>query len=175
MTLADVAGWVARNFYPRSSFIESSLGSQQGRMPVRTNSDGKLDISLASSTGTWQPTLTGSSGNPTLTYGIRIGRYWRFGDFVYVNARVHIATLAATGSGSIRISLPFTAANNSDEQWLMVLRPHYNGSNLNGIAFIDPGTDYASMLNASSAVITWASAAALDNFKFTGFYLKEDT
>ena len=67
--------------------------------------------------GTFTPTFTASTTNPTVTYngsGITYGAYVKIGRLVFINLRVSVATLPAAGSGNIRISgLPF-ASNAAD-------------------------------------------------------------
>ncbi len=59
---------------------------------------------------TYTPTYTGSGTAGTTTYGTQAGYYVRIGGLVFV-----LATLSwtnATGTGQVRISLPFTSASN---------------------------------------------------------------
>lgn len=58
--------------------------------------------------GTWTPTLTGSTGNPTdVAYNTQVGRYTRVGRLVTVSAQLGFSTYTG-GSGTIRIAgLPF--------------------------------------------------------------------
>jgi hypothetical protein len=57
--------------------------------------------------GTFTPTLTGSTGTPTVTYTTRTGVYVKIGSFVYVS--IYLQTTAVSGgSGDIRVTgLPF--------------------------------------------------------------------
>lgn len=57
--------------------------------------------------GTWTPTVTGSSSNPTITYTSQNGSYVRIGKAVLFVFSVGITTTSG-GSGDIRISLPHT-------------------------------------------------------------------
>lgn len=61
--------------------------------------------------GSFTPTLTGTTSNPTVTYTARTGWYMRVGPLVYFG--VNVATSAVSGgSGEPRISgLPFTNAS----------------------------------------------------------------
>ena len=62
--------------------------------------------------GTWTPTITQSTSNPTgITYNRQQGVYIKIGTFVYLSFNLYI-TAITNGSGFIRISnFPFTAAS----------------------------------------------------------------
>lgn len=62
-------------------------------------------------TGTWSPTITGSTTNPTVTYFVQEGRWSKVGSRVHINIAIVINTYSG-GSGDVRISLPF-AVNSS--------------------------------------------------------------
>jgi hypothetical protein len=58
--------------------------------------------------GTWTPTLTGSSSNPTVTYGLQRARYTRVGRLVTVECYISWSAFSG-GSGDTYVSgLPFT-------------------------------------------------------------------
>ena len=61
--------------------------------------------------GTFTPTISASSTNPTITYGSeRVGRYIKVGNMV--NVWIVLSTTARTGgAGNLQIDLPFTATN----------------------------------------------------------------
>ena len=60
------------------------------------------------STGSWTPTLFGSTVSGTTTYLLQVGKYVKIGSFVYVWGQISIT--AATGTGNATIGgLPFTA------------------------------------------------------------------
>lgn len=58
--------------------------------------------------GTWTPAITGSTGNPTLTYTLQTGQYTRIGNLVFYNFVVTVNVISVAGSGDVRISIPFT-------------------------------------------------------------------
>lgn len=59
-------------------------------------------------TGTFSPTLTGSTTNPTVGYASQVGRYTKIGNRVYVTVYIQVNSYTG-GSGNLRISnLPFT-------------------------------------------------------------------
>jgi hypothetical protein len=74
--------------------------------------------------GTWEPTLQGSSGNPTVTYnGDTGGSYTKIGRMVYLTGCVRWSSAPNGGSGTAMIGgLPFTNA------------PRTNGDNADGIS-----------------------------------------
>ena len=83
------------------------------RRPLAVGSlsfDGNTNKLQNYSEGSWNPTLTGATGNPTVSYTTQSGSYTRIGDTIICRATVVINTLSG-GSGDIRISLPFTTAN----------------------------------------------------------------
>jgi hypothetical protein len=67
-------------------------------------------------TGTWTPTVTASTTNPTVTYGSgTTGTYTKIGRLVYLNAYIQLSAVSSSGAGYLRISgLPFAAAS---ETW----------------------------------------------------------
>jgi len=61
--------------------------------------------------GTWTPTITASSSNPSVTYSIQAGHYTKIGRQVFIQGIVQL-TARTGGSGQARISgLPFTISN----------------------------------------------------------------
>ena len=74
-----------------------------------TNVTSKGDIS-----GSWTPTLTGSTGNPTPTYTSQVGTYYKINRLVFVTANISVSALTG-GTGNFEVSgLPFTASNTSN-------------------------------------------------------------
>jgi hypothetical protein len=62
--------------------------------------------------GTWTPVITGSSSNPTITYGVQNGFYCKIGRTVIAQGRISTSAWSG-GSGDLRVSLPFTANSTS--------------------------------------------------------------
>jgi hypothetical protein len=60
---------------------------------------------------TYNPVITGSTTNPTVTYTTQYGLYTRIGNLVTVNIYLDILTIAG-GSGNCLISLPIACRNN---------------------------------------------------------------
>lgn len=60
--------------------------------------------------GTYTPTITGSSVNPTgVTYSNQIGRYTKIGDLVFCVVNIDITNAGSSGAGQLGVTLPFTA------------------------------------------------------------------
>lgn len=64
--------------------------------------------------GTWTPTFTAGTTNPTVTYQVNVGSYVKIGKLVYVSCRLRVATVSG-GSGVLSISgLPFGGLANDN-------------------------------------------------------------
>ena len=62
--------------------------------------------------GTWTPTYTGSTTNPTVTYELQTGLYTKVGRMVTCTCRLSTSGITGAGSGNLSISgLPFTPAS----------------------------------------------------------------
>jgi len=62
--------------------------------------------------GTWTPTITGSTSNPSVTYSNQEGFYCKIGRTVVASGRF-VTSAWSGGSGDLRVSLPFTANSTS--------------------------------------------------------------
>lgn len=58
--------------------------------------------------GTFTPVITGSSSNPTVTYGLQRGNYVKVGKLVLASVYVDWSAFSG-GSGNVEVSLPFTS------------------------------------------------------------------
>lgn len=112
--------------------------------------------------GTYSPTLSPSSG--TFTTTSTAGRYLQIGKNVYVTINA-VITDKGTASGSLTVSIPVTAANQS----LRYILVGYEGglNNMGMTLRIDP--------NTSVGIINYADGATTviqdgSNFTFTGVY-----
>lgn len=75
----------------------------------------------AYSTGTFSPTLTASSSNPTVGYSVQVGTYERIGSKVMINAKLILSAISG-GSGQIQLdSLPFTTLSTTSSFGIMAL------------------------------------------------------
>ena len=63
--------------------------------------------------GTWTPTITASSSNPSITYAVQSGQYTKIGQMVNLHFYIR-CTAFSGGSGDFRISgIPFSATSTS--------------------------------------------------------------
>ena len=63
--------------------------------------------------GTFTPTITGSSSNPSYTTSYAVGRYTKIGRIVHFNFLIVITAVATQGTGNIQISgFPFSSSGN---------------------------------------------------------------
>lgn len=69
--------------------------------------------------GTYVPTYFGATTAGTTVYTTQVGYYTQIGKIVYINYLV--SGTSATGTGSMRISIPFTSANLSNVQYVGTL------------------------------------------------------
>lgn len=64
---------------------------------------------------TYTPTYLGQTTPGATTYTTQVGFYTRIGNLVFFNGRLDWT--AATGTGAVNISLPFTSANTTDKRY----------------------------------------------------------
>ena len=77
--------------------------------------------------GTWTPSFTGASGNPTVSYTVQIGYYTKIGSIVYATCDMRWSSWTG-GSGHLRINtLPFVTNGAGSGQY-------QNGVNINYFA-----------------------------------------
>ena len=123
--------------------------------------------------GTFTPTFTASTTNPTVTYGEgTYGRYTKIGRTVFINVRVQLTAMSSAGSGNIRISgLPFTPQG----QYFQLSVGNRSGWTTAGpdIAYVEPSPVYINIGYASAggmAFTTQANLAATSDVMVSGFY-----
>lgn len=92
--------------------------------------------------GTWTPSVTGSSSNPTITYTTQTGSYKRLDDLTFCEFTIVINTTSG-GSGEFRMPLPFTAANNGQIATNQIAQVGIGGSSGECMVFVSPNTNYA--------------------------------
>lgn len=86
----------------------AALTGAADRTPVFTALGAMSLLEISQSIKTYSPTLLGSAGNPTVTYGAQDGYYIRIGPLCIVWGTVR-STAFSGGSGNLRIgNLPFT-------------------------------------------------------------------
>lgn len=117
----SVGTWYGGDFdiYTNSALVgrwstTGNLTNYSGNIVIGTSGKG-IDFSAAGGTvlddyeeGSWTPVVTGSTSAGTGTYTIQRATYTKIGNIVAFT--IHIVWSAHTGTGTIRVSLPFTAA-----------------------------------------------------------------
>ena len=69
--------------------------------------------------GTWTPSLTASTTNPTYTLTNSTAHYVKIGDMVYFSWYSSGVNISSSGSGNAQVDgLPYTSANGTEEYWL---------------------------------------------------------
>jgi len=108
---------------------------------------------------TYTPAITGSGGNPTITYTANgdVGTYTQIGDLVFVTMFLQWSA-SSGGSGDMRISLPVTA-NGSITNNYTTLGCEHNNIDTQGIATrhqmnceVAPAGTYCSVVEGGDAV-----------------------
>lgn len=119
--------------------------------------------------GTWTPTYDGVTPGTT-TYTTQQGGYIRIGNIVVVTAT--IIWTAATGTGAVRIALPFTPVNSSNQNY-------GGGLYSNGVTWANTGINWFIAPNvallrlfspASNAASTELTVEAAGELRFTCVY-----
>lgn len=130
----------------------------------------------------YTPVLKGATDDPSAaTYSTQVGRYILIGKLCWVSIQLVTTSITKTTlTDDLRISLPFTAANNSGQIHLLNARTTNSTPVQNAnVAIINPNTAYLTMgqlpLTAALANITYAvlSLGVLTNtitFQASGVY-----
>lgn len=123
--------------------------------------------------GTWSPAITGSSSNPTITYTSQLGYYTRIGNLVFFTVLIVINTVSG-GSGTCRVSLPFTVANQNTVNGVVISGPDVTGTPF-AIAFeAETGQTYGNVRlindNAGISNLAVTDLAATDIIRVSGFF-----
>lgn len=120
LSLEDVARWVNRFFYRKTSFTAIGNDSKYANLPVLLNSSGLLDNTFIGEPGTWTPEIEDTSGNSaSVAGGSTDGFYIQIGNVVHAWATLRLAAggsaLSGLTSGDVaRFTLPVTSANVSN-------------------------------------------------------------
>lgn len=121
-------------------------------------------------TGSWTPTYLGQTTPGTTTYSVQVGTYTRIGDTIFFTG--YVSWTAATGTGGAILSLPFTAANVSNQRFAVACR-------INAITFANagveglilPNTAFVSLWTpASNVTTTQVAVEAAGDISYTGWY-----
>lgn len=155
---------------------------QNGGGIVFSNSSATTNSTLNDyETGTWTPTLLGSSSNPTVTYNsANKGTYTKIGNLVFVQCYFRFSSFSG-GSGSALIGgLPFTGASNNTNgtiapsEWNSAF-PSSSTYPIIGGEFTD-GASYITLLRNGATVagtnITISNLSSTDTYLiFSGSYI----
>jgi len=126
--------------------------------------------------GTWTPTFTASTTNPTVTYdaAVRYGTYIKIGKTVFISGAVAITVLTAAGSGTLRISgLPFNASSATTGGYGVLAIGYKTGwtTTTPGTAYTQESAAFIQLGNeAMTANISTANLSATSYVQFSGFY-----
>lgn len=113
----------------------------------------------------YTPVLQGATDNPTATYSVQVGRYIIIGKIGIAKFRITTTTMTkTTTSDVVRVSLPFTSANNTNDRTVFTARVENGTAVHNGIqGRVDANTAYATFMYipsaASSENLTYASGS----------------
>lgn len=104
----------------------------------------------------WTPALTASSVNPTLGTGsTATGGYVRQGRLITFYAQLAFGTSGnAAGTGTYRVSLPFTAAATWQGQVIGAVELNNSGAGVLRTARIDTGGTYVTMAAEDGTAVT---------------------
>lgn len=101
-------------------------------------------------TGTFIPTLIRSTTNPTLTYSVQSGFYYKVGNLVFMTVMI-TANITASGSGNWRIAgFPFNVKNSAN--YIATLSTGLSFSGCDGGYFLKGGN--SPFLTANGVVLT---------------------
>ena len=97
-----------------AAYVARSDGSSGNK--IITGSGRELTVSATGTaalieTGTWTPTIIGSTTSGSHTYAVQSGTYWKIGTMVFVRADVAISNKDSGMAGNVQIGgLPYTVA-----------------------------------------------------------------
>lgn len=146
--------------------------------PDRIVELGEMRKNLLQSTGGLQaftPVLNGSSSNPTVTYTVQDGAYYRQGRLIFVSCALGWSALSS-GSGDVRITgFGFTTDTSLPSAALALTPRSLNGITLTGgrsmmSIGISSGASWANILASGSGVNTaFVQVSALSSAGFITF------
>lgn len=122
---ADGTNWTATTTtYPNTNAASTLLYASSANVMAALatantavlTTDGSGVPSLVNAGTSYTPTAVGGTTAGSTTYTTQVGRYTQIGPLV-VATFVVIGTFGATAAGSMRISLPVTAANIASVNW----------------------------------------------------------
>ena len=135
---------------------------------------GNVTVYYPRTRSTWSPAITGSTGDPTVTYTVQLGDYVTDGITVHFHFHIQINTISG-GSGDIRISLPFTVVNATGGGTINAARIGGPDVGTDGVFFrAVPSVAYGNLFsntdNAAATVEQISGLANGDIIAASGFY-----
>lgn len=124
---------------------------------------------------TYTPVINGSTSAGSGTYSYQHGYYTKIGNLVLVDIALSIS--AHTGTGNIRVTLPFTAKNTANFFQTLAISANSLTLTASHVAYaqIDPNTDYVRVMSSAVGSTTLADVAmdATCSFRISGCYVCE--
>lgn len=124
---------------------------------------------------TYTPVINGSSSAGSGTYTYQHGYYTKIGNLVLVDIALSIS--AHTGTGNIRVTLPFTAKNTTNFFQTLAISANSLTLTASHVAYaqIDPNTDYVRVMSSAVGSTTLGDVAidATCSFRLSGCYVCE--
>lgn len=122
---------------------------------------------------TWEPVVTGSASNPTVSYSIQEATYTRIGNVVFYSLVVAFSSFSG-GSGDVRISLPLTVSSIVTPGVCSPSGLDLPGTSANVVFSAITGTAYGVLQvaqdNAVPQTVQISGLAATDSIRAAGFY-----
>lgn len=141
-------------------------------MTIYANLSGGLGGGATYSTGSFTPTLTGSSSNPNVPYTNQIGQYVKVGKMVFVS--IYLSWSGASGgNGNGQISgFPFASSSITNlNQLIMSTNPDFFST---WAIYITPGSTFGTVINGSGAVsVATLTGSNPGPLTITGTYLAD--
>lgn len=102
------SAWVQLALTDSPTFTGTITTAGQIKFPSIPNPSSDANTLDDYEEGTWIPTITASTANPTITYASQIGTYTKIGRMVHAQLRLDF-TITAAGAGYLIASLPFVS------------------------------------------------------------------
>jgi hypothetical protein len=137
---------------------------------------GAATIHYAASIASYTPEITGSTGNPTITYTTQVGRYHSNGLIVNFTFVITINTFSG-GTGDLRVSLPVASLNTTSTGTINTIRiigPDVTGTPVTLGFQVTAGQAYGTLTtsvdNGAGTTEPVTILAAGDTLVCSGFY-----
>lgn len=155
-----------------------SRGRASAGQPVGLNHEGKLDVSLYATRGTWTPVLTfATPGSHAITYTDRAGKYLLIpGLMVFFDLYIDInAFTVGTASGDARVTLPFAVGSNTGAPCTLFVQGVDMPGTVGSVVFHPRANQTYGTLGTvqDNGSVSYAQASAFasgDHISTTGFY-----